>query len=137
VFICFLLALIGIFIKEKKDEQLKTDEVQDSITICRLLFERSKLTEQEYAFETEQVATAYNASAFTGYKFMAAPIISVVKRKSFLDHSLVFLVRRWIKVHRYFFENKNQKPPRFHILFTQSCIFIAKGTGKTLCLFIS
>lgn len=133
--IAFILTLISLFLPNRKNKTLETSDVQDSITICRILFERSRLTAEEYAFETEQVATAYSETAFTGYKFMAAPIIWFLKRGEFLESSLVFLVRRWINVHKHFFENKNQVPPLFHILFTKLCIFIAKGTGKTLCLF--
>lgn len=140
--ISLLLCLISLLIPNRKDQKLKTNDVEDSTTICRILFERSKLTAEEYAFETEHVATAYSESAFTGYKFMAAPIIWFLLRGSFLDDSLLFLIRRWINVHHHFFENKalenkNQVPPLFHILFTKGCILIAKGTGKTLCLFDS
>jgi len=131
-----LLALVGAFLPFSA-KKLDAAEVKTSDTICRALFEKGKLTEDEYAFETEKVAESYDELIFKGYSFIVAPVIWMVKNSSAIDKPMLFLVHRWMGVHHFFFDNENHKSPAlFDIALTKVCVLIAKGTGKSLSLFL-
>jgi hypothetical protein len=137
VWLCFsiVLALTGAFLPSHS-RGLKAQEVKDSDTICRALYEKGKLTKEEYAFETDHVAESYDDQIFKGYSFIVFPVIWTLKKTNTIDSSILFLVHRWMSVHHHFFENKtHNKPPKFDIFFTKACVAIAKGTGKSLSLF--
>lgn len=129
------LALAGTFLPIKSNF-LKAEQVKESDTICKALFDKNKLTAEEYAFETDQVAESYDDLVFKGYGFIVFPVIWIIKKTDTIDGAVLFLAHRWMSVHHYFFENKTHiKPAQFDIFFTKFCVAVAKGTGKSLCLF--
>jgi len=134
------LALVGMLLPIKAHD-LKSDSVKAADTICKVLFEKNKLTQEEYAFETDQVAESYDDLIFKGYSFIVAPVIWMLKTNNIIDYSLLFLVYRWMAVHHYKFKTENAnktqvKPANFDLMLTKCCVAIAKGTGKSLSLFV-
>jgi len=130
------MALMGTFLPFKS-RALRKETVKEADTICKILFEKKKLTAQEYAFETDQVAVHYDDLIFKGYGFIVFPVIYTLRITDLIDRPILFLVKRWMAVHHYFFDNESHKKPlRFDIFFTKFCVAVAKGTGKSLCLFL-
>jgi len=134
------LAAAGLFLPIKSND-LKADSVKESDTICKALYSKSKLTAEEYAFETDQVAVSYDDLIFKGYGFIVAPVIWMLKNNDIIDSSLLFLVHRWMAVHHYKFKTENAnktqvKPANFDLVLTKFCVSVAKGTGKSLSLFV-
>jgi len=138
--LCFALAVAGLLLP-KKALPLKSKTVQESETICKTLYQKGKLSAEEYDFETHQVAETYDDLVFKGYEFIVAPVIWMLKRGKSIDSLVLFFVYRWMNVHHCILgttetENSSQiTAPKFDIKLTKICVALAKGTGKSLSLF--
>lgn len=118
-----------------KKRELNSEEVKKSLTICRCLFEKNKIDESIYAFETDQVATTYNHLVFKGYGLIVSPVIFILKRFDFMDQITLYFVDRWVSVHKYYLHEKALRPPQTHIFITKFCVLMAKSVGKLLSAF--
>jgi len=133
--LCFALAMVGALIPFRK-KNLDPSHVKKSLTICRCLFEKNKIDESVYAFETDQVAISYNNLVFRGYSLIVSPLIYVLKRFDFMDMITLYFVDRWVSVHRFYLvKDKTITPPKIHIAITKFCVFMAQSVGKILTFF--
>lgn len=130
---CSLLALLG-WVLPAKILKLNSDEVEASLTVCKILNEKGLISDDEYGFETQKVARLYDQLTFKGYLFIMNPVIAIMKGAQFLDAFVLWLVKRWMNVHRHFLGG-NQNPPAFHVMLTRLCTHLAFYLGKTLKLF--
>ena len=130
--VCLLLAFIGLILPRKKCS-LIVGEVYKVETICRIMCNKGLLSEKEYSFETTQVAPYYDQLTFQGYIFIMKPVMAFIKRYSYLDTLMMFLVRRWMRVHGYLIQGL-KRPAYPYILLTYVSTSIARCVGRSLLL---
>ena len=128
--LCSLLALVGCLVPGRS-AGLVTDEVEQSDTICKILHAKGLLSDREYDFETHDVAPLYDQYTFLGYQFILGPMMFLLRHLSYFDSFMDFLVRRWMRVHRYFL-NRAASPPQFMIFIVNICVGIAQSVGRVL-----
>ena len=75
---CGFLALLGEFLPSKKIA-IDLEKVKRKETICSVLNSKKLLSDEEYSFETQDVASLYNELIFRGYLFVLSPIIFLLK----------------------------------------------------------
>ncbi len=137
--LCSVLALISFFLPRQKKE-IDLLEVKNKNTICRYLNERGRLTDEEYSFETENVAAHYDDITFKGYLFIVSPLLLFMKILSQFEDLMLWLVYQWIKAHKKIFselniqsfDDKVEQVPRYISIITFICVRIAQGVGVTI-----
>lgn len=132
ILFCAGLALMGLLIP-KKSKQLDSDLVKSSDTICKILNRKGLLTDEEYNFETNDVAPTYDSMTFLGYRFILGPMMRVLESTTAFDGFMVFLVKQWMLVHRHKLFNKT-RPSGVYIFITIFCVSAAQSVGKVLFL---
>ncbi len=128
--VCVVMAIIGFLLPSKR-VQLAQKKVEDSQTVCKVLNQKNLISESEYQFETEKVAAHYDELTFKGYLFVLGPLIFLLKSTSHFDSFVLFLVKRWMAVHRFLFFNED-KPRRLYLFLTHFCVGIAFRVGVLL-----
>lgn len=128
-----LLAIAGTFLK-KEFRELESDQVKETVTVCKVLCEKSLLSPEEYNFETNQVAKMYCESTFTGYLFILAPVIHILRHSNWLDSIMLSLVHRWMRVHHDKISKINLSTVFEHSL-VKICTLIARNSGYALQFF--
>ena len=128
--ICFLISLIGLILFKKKIE-INLDRVKKRETICSVLKDKKFLSEEEYEFETVDVASQYDELTFRGYLFVLKPIIFLLKNSSFTDEFVFYIVKKWMKLHEYKRE-QNSMPKSFFSLLMKLCVVLAGYVGQVL-----
>lgn len=130
--VCIVFAFFGTLVPSE-ERQIELSEVLNVTTVCKVLNNKNLISNKEYEFETQRVAGFYSGHTFQGYLFILAPVIYFLERSNFLDSMMLWLVKRWMKVH-HFILDKSCAPPKFQILLTKICVFIAYSNGKILNL---
>lgn len=133
LFFCAIIALIGSFLPKKKIT-INLKEVKKEETICSVLNKKGLLSNEEYNFETNEVASLYQRTAFTGYLLILAPIIFLLKNTSFADSFVLFIVHKWMDVHS-FKKPTTYKANKFYSSLAKTCVLIADKVGQFLILF--
>jgi len=136
-FFAFLLVwvlffgLLGIpsFFLPKKKFPLEKKEVDAQATVCWIFFEKEQLTADHYEFESTVVAPFYDKVAFLGYSLLLKPVMWTLKKFNFLDRSMLFVVRRWIRIHRYIILGE-QWVSFWEVPFTNLCTCLGTRVGK-------
>lgn len=118
-----------MFSKRKIDIDLQ--RVKQRETICSVLHKKNLLTTSEYEFETVDVASWYDELTFRGYLFVLAPVIFLLKYFSFADSFVLYVVKKWIKIH-YYQKKYNTKPNTFFSFLMSFCILLANLLGQVL-----
>jgi hypothetical protein len=126
--IFFVLGVIGFFIPIS-ERRLTTSEVLNTKTVCKVLFEKGKLSLEDYHFETTEVSSCYSSEVFLGYKVIMLPVILTAAKCNFLDNAILYLVKRWIRVHKWSLGLNETKPPKLHIFLKFFCVSIARNVG--------
>jgi hypothetical protein len=130
---CFFLSIIGFFTTRKKIT-INLDNVKKRETICSVLNNKNLISDQEYRFETEDVATLYDELTFKGYLFVLKPVIFLLKHTAFSDTFILFLVKKWMYVHH--FQRRYKKNPNTPFYFLiKTCVLLAKYLGHFLYIF--
>ena len=127
---CITLALLGALIP-KKLILIDLDEVKRRETICRVLNNKGLLSDEEYSFETNEVAANYDELIFHGYLFILNPIIFLLKRTSFMDRFVLYLVYKWMEIH-YYKKEHNHEPRTFFRALANVCVYFAGAVGQIL-----
>ena len=119
-----------MFLRNKK---IKIDliRVKKRDTICSELHRKKLLSDEEYEFETVEVASWYDELTFRGYLFVLAPVIFLLKNFSFADRFILYLVHKWIKIH-YHQKKHKTKPKNFFALLMALCVILANYVGQVL-----
>lgn len=127
---CFFISLLGALFNQRK---IKIDlvKVKKRDTICSVLYNKKLLTNEEYEFETCEVASWYDELTFRGYLFVLAPVIFLLKYFSFADGFVLYVVKKWIKIHRYQ-KKYSGKPKTFFSSFISLCVLLANFVGQVL-----
>ncbi len=128
--ICLGFAVFG-FVFPNKRFRLDLDEVDRRTTVCKVLNQKGLISQKEYEFETQNVAAYYDEQTFTGYLFIMKPVIFALQMTSYFDSFFVFLVKKWIAVHRFLFF-QIEKPKQFYIRLAAVCVALAHGVGVCL-----
>ncbi len=128
LFFCLSIGLIGFFLS-KKNLKIDLDAVKKTDTICSVLNSKGLLSDEEYSFETNDVASFYDEATFSGYLFVLNPIIYLLKTTNFADSFVLFVVNKWMLIHHYEIKHKN-KPNTFFSNLAKSCIAIAGYIGQ-------
>ncbi len=139
--VCLGLALVS-FVIPVRPQKIDLNQVKNKKTVCRHLNERGRLTDQEYNFETEQVAAHYDNLTLKGYLFIISPLLFFMKFIKKLEDLMLWLVYQWIKAHKKIFHRL--KMPTFeghlpHVPFyttwiTHTCVWLAQRVGVTISL---
>jgi hypothetical protein len=127
---CLVLAFFGVFVS-RKQIIINLNEVHDQDTICKVLNAKGVLSDEAYNFEINIVAAKYDELTFIGYIFILNPIIFLLKRTTFMDHFIGYLVHKWMEIH-YFNKEKNYKPGIAFSSIAQSCVYFAGVLGQFL-----
>lgn len=127
---CAILALLGSLVI-KKQIAINLYEVKKRDTICGVLNHKGLLSDEEYSFETNEVAALYDKLTFDGYLFILNPIIFLLKHTNFADKFVLYLVHKWMEVHDFKKENKGELKTYFSIL-AKFCVSIANFVGQFL-----
>lgn len=127
---CLILALLGALFINKKI-QIDLQRVKKRDTICSVLYEKKLLNEEQYEFETSEVASWYDELTFRGYLFILAPVIKTIKNFSFFDSIIFYLVQKWMEVHYYQKEYK-RKPKSFFAFISNISVKLANWVGQVL-----
>lgn len=128
--LCFLISLIGMLLIKKR-VIIDLDKVKNRETICSVLNKKNLITDEEYEFETVDVASLYDELTFRGYLFVLNPIIYLLKKYTFADKFILYIVKKWMHLHH--FENKNNKKPKtFFSILMQTCVILAGYVGQVL-----
>ncbi len=128
--ICLGFACFGFFFPSKRG-RLDLEEVDRRTTVCKVLSQKGLITQQEYEFETQKVAAYYDEQTFSGYLFIMKPVIYALQMTTYFDSFLLFLVKKWIAVHRFMFY-QIEKPKLFYIRLAAVCVALAHGVGVCL-----
>lgn len=144
--VCILLAALSLIIP-RRSKEIDLSEVKNKNTICRYLNEKGRLTDEEYSFETENVASFYDYFTFKGYLFIVSPLLFLMKVLSRFEDLMLWLVYQWIKAHKKIFSELNihthtlndklEPVPTYTTVITYICVRIAQGVGVTLHSFQS
>jgi len=129
---CAIIALIGVFLP-KKNIAINLDNVKRKQTVCSVLNKKGLLSNEEYNFETNEVASQYEGTAFTGYLLILAPIIFLLKNTSFADSFILIIVHKWMDVHN-FKKTTGYKANKFYLGLANTCVAIAANVGQFLHL---
>ena len=127
---CLILAILGTLIP-KKLILINLDEVKSKDTICSVLYKKGLLSDEEYSFETNEVASNYDELIFHGYLFVLNPIIFLLKNTSFTDRFVLYLVYKWMEIH-YYKKQYNHEPRTFFRAFANICVYFAGAIGQIL-----
>ena len=135
LFICwllfsFVLSLIGLFLYERRIH-IDLEKVKKRDTICSVLNSKKLLSDDEYAFETEDVALLYDELTFRGYLFVLSPVIFLLKHFSFTDSFVLYLVKKWMYIHKYLRQHE-KRPKSFFSALMSLCVFLAFLLGQVL-----
>lgn len=125
---CGVIAFFGLFF-HKKFIPIDFDGVKKKDTICSVLNSKGLLSDEEYAFETKDVAGLYDELIFRGYLFVLRPIIVLLKYTNFANDFILYLVHRWMEVHNY---KQKQKTNSFFTLLFKFCVNTAGRIGQVL-----
>ena len=90
---CFLISLIGSLLYKKR-VLIDLDRVKKRETICSVLNSKKYLSDEEYEFETVEVASLYDELTFRGDLLVLAPVIFLLKHFSFADDFVFYLVKK-------------------------------------------
>lgn len=130
---CLCIALMGSLFS-KKEIQIDLEEVYQKETVCSVLHKKGFLSDEEYYFETNNVAKQYNQTTFRGYLFIVAPLIVLLQYTNFADSLIKKIVSIWMDVHH--FQKSSdytaKRAWRYLVLF---CVRIAEYVGRFLTLF--
>ncbi len=130
--VCAVLSFIGVFIP-LSNKKLQPTMVQKRQTVCRVMNEKGLLSDHEYSFETEVVASQYDEFTFSGYLVILGPVILLLKHFAFLDSFMMALIRQWMRVHSFREDAGSGSPvPRFLVSLAAFCVGIARSFGKVL-----
>ncbi len=127
---CFLISLIGSLLYKKR-VLIDLDRVKKRDTICSVLNSKKYLSDEEYEFETVEVASLYDELTFRGYLFVLAPVIFLLKHFSFADDFVFYLVKKWMKIHKYQRQHKKKAKSFFSALMSL-CVLLAFFVGQVL-----
>ena len=130
LFFCGFLAFLGELLPSKKIA-IDLEKVKRKETICSVLNSKKLLSDEEYSFETQDVASLYNELIFRGYLFVLSPIIFLLKHTSFADSFVLYLVHRWMDVH-YFNKDSAYTPKTFFSQLFKICVYLAGNVGQVL-----
>ena len=89
------------------------------------------LSDEEYSFETNEMAAQYDKLTFRGYLFILNPIIFLLNRTNFMDKFVLYLVHKWMEIH-YFKKEHNHKPRTFFSGLAKVCVSLAGAVGQIL-----
>jgi len=127
---CFMISLIGSLLYKKR-VHIDLDRVKKRETICSVLNSKKYLSDEEYEFETVEVASLYDELTFRGYLFVLAPVIFLLKHFSFADGFVFYLVKKWMYIHKYQRQHK-KKPKSFFSVLMSLCVLLAFFVGQVL-----
>lgn len=127
---CAVIAIIGSLFTKKKI-QINLKEVKEKETICSVLNKKGLISDEEYSFETNDVAKKYDETTFLGYLFILAPVIFLLKYTSFTDKLIVNIVYKWMDVHMYK-KPMTYKANRFYTKLADICVYIASLVGQLI-----
>lgn len=130
---CAILALLGAFLP-KKNILINLKQVKQKETICKVLNNKGLINDEEYRFETNEVAILYDELTFKGYLFILKPIIIMLKYTNFLDVFISYLAFKWMEIHQYKKQHKKEAKTFFSLLSNTS-VAIAQATGNFLYRF--
>nr|WP_129502540.1 hypothetical protein [Malaciobacter halophilus] len=127
---CFIISLIGSVLYKKRI-YIDLDRVKKRETICSVLNNKKYLSDEEYEFETVEVACIYDELTFRGYLFVLAPVIFLLKHFSFTDDFVFYLVKKWMDLHKFQREHK-KRPKSFFSSLMSLCVLLAFFVGQVL-----
>ena len=127
---CAFLAFLGLLLF-KKQIVIDIQKVKDKETICSVLNKKALLSDEEYDFETNDVANLYDDLIFRGYLFVLAPIIFLLKYTNFANSFILYLVHKWMQMHKYKKVYKKE-PKTFFSTLMNICVRIAGLIGQFL-----
>ena len=130
---CFILSIGGLFIPQTDFSKVEGADKKE--TVCKSLNKKGLLTNKEYSFETDHVATQYDKITFDGYFFIMKPIIFSLNNFNFLDQTMLWFVRKWMSVQKFLIYQEG-KPKKIYILITYFCVLIAKNVGLVINFFL-
>ena len=127
---CFIISLIGSLLYKKR-VHIDLDRVKKRETICSVLNSKKYLSDEEYEFETVEVASLYDELTFRGYLFVLAPVIFLLKHFNFADGFVFYLVKKWMHIHKFQRQHK-KKPKSFFSALMSLCVLLAFFVGQVL-----
>lgn len=130
IVLCSLLVLPSFFLPKKRFPLSKND-VDEDTTVCWLFFEKGHFNKAHYEFESGVVAPYYDKVTFLGYGLILSPVMWALKNYNFIDRPMLFVVRRWMRIHRYIILNE-QWVAFWELPFTRLCTSLSARVGLTL-----
>lgn len=127
---CFVISLIGSLLYKKR-VRIDLDRVKRRETICSVLNQKKYLSDDEYEFETVEVASLYDELTFRGYLFVLSPVIFLLKHFRFADSFVLYLVKKWMYIHKFQREHKKKLKSFFSALMSL-CVLLAFFVGQVL-----